>query len=48
MKEHWAAASFKTTFLDDPFGPKCDVCDRQSLLKNTFSEDPVGNFKLWG
>uniref|UniRef100_T1I3Z2 Uncharacterized protein n=1 Tax=Rhodnius prolixus TaxID=13249 RepID=T1I3Z2_RHOPR len=30
MKTHWAAASacFTTTFVNNPFGHKCDVCDR--------------------
>uniref|UniRef100_T1HYS6 Uncharacterized protein n=1 Tax=Rhodnius prolixus TaxID=13249 RepID=T1HYS6_RHOPR len=30
MKTHWAATSarFSTTFVNNPFGHKCDVCDR--------------------
>ncbi|CAD7087755.1 unnamed protein product [Hermetia illucens] len=34
MKTHWAAASarFTTMFINNPFGHKCDVCDRLWFL----------------
>ncbi|GFX26952.1 uncharacterized protein TNCV_1841241 [Trichonephila clavipes] len=28
MKTHWASARFTMTFVNNPFGHKCDVCDR--------------------
>ncbi|GFX12614.1 uncharacterized protein TNCV_3157351 [Trichonephila clavipes] len=36
MKTHWGAASarFTTTFLNNPFGHKCDVCDRLWFLRS--------------
>uniref|UniRef100_T1HQG4 Uncharacterized protein n=1 Tax=Rhodnius prolixus TaxID=13249 RepID=T1HQG4_RHOPR len=36
MKTHWAAASarFTTTFVNNPFGHKCDVCDRLWFLRS--------------
>uniref|UniRef100_T1I938 Uncharacterized protein n=1 Tax=Rhodnius prolixus TaxID=13249 RepID=T1I938_RHOPR len=36
MKTHWAAASapFTTTFANNPFGHKCDVCDRLWFLRS--------------
>ena len=50
MKKHWAAACVRFN--------TCDVCDRLwfapttnkhlPLLKNTFPEEPVGNFKICG
>jgi hypothetical protein len=35
MKTHWAAASarFTTTFVNNPVGHKCDVCDRLWFLR---------------
>ena len=34
IKKRWAAASvrFNTTFANNPFGHKCDVCDRLWFL----------------
>ncbi|GFV64549.1 uncharacterized protein TNCV_4965301 [Trichonephila clavipes] len=59
MKTDWAAASarFITTFVNNPLGHKCDVCDRLwflrsakekhlLLLNNTFPEGLVADFKL--
>uniref|UniRef100_T1HK33 Uncharacterized protein n=1 Tax=Rhodnius prolixus TaxID=13249 RepID=T1HK33_RHOPR len=35
MKTHWevASARFTTTFVNNPFGHKCDVCDRLWFLR---------------
>ncbi|GBP38357.1 hypothetical protein EVAR_36309_1 [Eumeta japonica] len=36
MKTQWAAASarFNTTFVNNPFGHKCDVCNRLWVLRS--------------
>ncbi|GFT10415.1 uncharacterized protein TNCV_3190961 [Trichonephila clavipes] len=36
IKTHWSAASarFTTTFVNNPFGHKCDVCDRLWFLRS--------------
>uniref|UniRef100_T1IDC9 Uncharacterized protein n=1 Tax=Rhodnius prolixus TaxID=13249 RepID=T1IDC9_RHOPR len=36
MKTHWAAASarFTTTFVNNPFGHNCDVCDGLWFLRS--------------
>ncbi|GFU67465.1 uncharacterized protein TNCV_1599471 [Trichonephila clavipes] len=59
IKTHWSAAStrFTLTFVNNPFGHKCDVCDRLwylhsleptkgPLFNNTFLEELVTDFKL--
>ncbi|GFY01161.1 uncharacterized protein TNCV_5076281 [Trichonephila clavipes] len=36
IKTHWAAASarFPTSFVNNPFGHMCDVCDRLWILRS--------------
>ncbi|GFX79637.1 uncharacterized protein TNCV_826251 [Trichonephila clavipes] len=56
MKTHWSAASarFSTTFVNNPFGHKCDVRDRDSFHANTItscvaanaiSDDPIEHLR---